>query len=56
MVREPVAEPPPPGSDPTGRTDSSAALNAAVRALCEATAEAPAPRDAVLDLAGGVYL
>ena len=51
-----AAEPPPPGSDPTGRTDSSAALNAAVRALCEATAAAPAPRDAVLDLAGGVYL
>ena len=62
-----------PGADPTGRTDSSAALNAAIRSLCNVTAAGAAvpvllggggaallpavvaPRDAVLDLAGGVY-
>eukprot|EP00937_MAST-01D_sp_MAST-1D-sp2_P005467 g5467.t1 len=59
-----------PGADPSGRFDSSAALNTAVRSLCNATAAAAAtavgasagaaltimaPRDAVLDLAGGVY-
>ena len=65
-----------PGADPSGHLDSSSALNAAVRSLCNATAFAaptaavasavvgsPAlaappiivPRDAVLDLAGGVY-
>ena len=46
----------PPGSDPTGQRDSSAALNAAIRALCDATADSPAPRDVVLDLQGGIYL
>ena len=46
----------PAGSDPTGRRDSSAALNAAIHALCDATADSPAPQDAVLDLQGGVYL
>ena len=51
----PAAAAGPPGSDPTGQTDSSAALNAAIRTLCEATADGPAPRDAVLDLAGGIY-
>ena len=47
---------PPDGSDPTGQRDSSAALNAAIRVLCDATADSPGPRDAILDLAGGVYL
>ena len=46
-----------PGADPTGSVDSAAALNRAVRALCNATAAAPAvPRDAVLDLDNGVCL
>jgi hypothetical protein len=60
-----------PGADPTGERDSSAALNAQIRALCNATCDpigghdackssprtamGTAPRDAVLDLQGGVY-
>ena len=54
-----------PGADPTGRNDSSAALNTAIRSMCNATAGTamvdgsamllPVARDAVLDLSGGVY-
>ena len=54
-----------PGADPTGRNDSSGALNTAIRSLCNTTTAAvlvgggamplPVARDAVLDLEGGVY-
>lgn len=54
-----------PGADPTGRVDSSAALNAAIRSLCNGTVFLEAnvntyavpsiARSVVLDLEGGVY-
>mmetsp|Transcript_56472 Transcript_56472/g.126090 ORF Transcript_56472/g.126090 Transcript_56472/m.126090 type:complete len:392 (-) Transcript_56472:571-1746(-) len=54
----------PPGADPTGRTDSSFALNAEIARLCAASvvfrplasyAISAVPADAELDLGGGVY-
>ena len=48
-----------PGADPTGVADSSAALNKAIRVLCNATRVSPlgavVARDASLNLASGVY-
>eukprot|EP00041_Stephanoeca_diplocostata_P015989 m.310998 g.310998 ORF g.310998 m.310998 type:complete len:358 (+) comp20216_c0_seq13:110-1183(+) len=54
-----------PGADPTGVNDSSAALNRAIRNICNATAMHTesstllgvdrVPRDAVLDLGGGIF-
>ena len=42
-----------PNADPTGKTDSSAALNAYLRGRC--TCDAAVCADAVVDLDGGVY-
>ena len=48
-----------PGADPTGKTDSAAALNRAVRAACDASATgrrgAVAPVGVVLDLGAGLF-